>query len=215
MPRPPRVFSPAISAHLIQRGHNRCRIFDAHIDYVVFLELLRRQATRHMVDIHGFVLMTNHFHLLATPTDGTGIPYMMKAITCAYVRYYNRQYQRMGTLWNGRYRSIPIDDERYWLTCLRYIEQNPVRAGMVDAPGEYQWSSYRKNATGLGCSWLAPHPLMVALGSTQVERQRAYAAMCHTPLESEEVGHAAASVKFAVGPDLTQAGVRLESDPNC
>ncbi len=178
MPRSRRVFPQATSAHLIQRGNNRSRIFESDFDYVVLLELLRKHSTRCQVDIHGFVLMTNHYHLLATPTDEKGIPQMMKAVGGGYVRYYNRQYARIGTLWNGRYRSLLVEDERYWLTCLRYIEHNPVRAGMVRSASDYRWSSYRPHALGSGFSWLASHPVYLSLGSTRAEQQRAYQALC-------------------------------------
>jgi putative transposase len=106
------------------------------------------------------------------------LPRMMKELGERYVKYFNREVDRVGTLWNGRYRGLIIDDERYWLTCLRYVEQNPVRAGMVEAPGDYQWSSYRAHAGGKWDDWLTPHPLYQSLGVTASERQRAYQAIC-------------------------------------
>jgi putative transposase len=125
-------FAPiGLSVHVIQRGNNRGTIFALQNDYENFLELLRRASRDYAVFVHAFVLMTTHFHLIATPTSEDGLPKMMKALDGGYVRYYNKRQQRVGTLWNGRYRGLLIDDERYWLTCLRYVEQNPVRAVMV------------------------------------------------------------------------------------
>ena len=102
--------------------------------------------------------MTNHFHLMVTPSSAGSLPKMMKAADGGYVRYYNRRQQRLGTLWNGRYRGLLIEDERYWLTCLRYVEQNPVRARMVAAPEEYVWSSHAAHTFGRWPQWLTPHP---------------------------------------------------------
>ncbi len=185
MPRPHRLFIPNVSAHLIQRGNNRMQIFSSHGDHIIFLELLKKNANRHSVEINAFVLMTNHYHLLATPTDEIGIPLMMKRLNGDYTRYFNRRHERIGTLWNGRYRGLLIHDERYWLTCLRYIEQNPLRAGMTNHPGDYAWSSYKVHAFGHGHQWLKPHPLYLSLGRNEEERQAAYRAL-HGQLVPDE-----------------------------
>ena len=175
MPRPRRTFSPGLSAHVIQRGNNRSAIFAGRPDYEVFLDLLRTAAGRHAVAVHAYALMTNHYHLLVTPDTTNGLPLMMKALNGNYVRYYNRHHQRIGTLWNGRYRGIPIGDERYWLTCLTYIEQNPARAGMTSDLAAYPWSSYRFHASDQAeSSWVAPHPVYLALGRCENERRAAY-----------------------------------------
>ncbi len=186
MPRRPRIFPPGVSAHLIQRGNNRGQIFSRRLDYVIFLEFLRDKALVCEVEIHGFVLMTNHFHLLATPRSESSIPQLMQRLNLAYSTYYNRERQRVGTLWTGRYRALLIGDERYWLTCLRYIELNPLRAGMVESATEYAWSSYKAHAFGRGPDWLVPHPLYLSLGTTNEERQAAYRAICQQPVNPEE-----------------------------
>ncbi len=186
MPRSPRCYIPGVSVHVIQRGNNRAAIFTGRSDYEVFLELLRRSARRFDVWVHAFTLMTNHYHLLVTPPTADALPPMMKSLDGGYVRYYNRRHQRIGTLWNGRYRGLLIEDERYWLTCLRYIEQNPARAGMAADLGTYPWTSYRAHALGQWPNWLASHPLYDSLGSSSAERQSAYRALCGSAVDPDD-----------------------------
>jgi putative transposase len=185
MPRCPRPFVPGLSHHVIQRGNNRSAIFRVPHDYRVYLELLRDASDRCGVDIHGYVLMTNHTHLIATPSAASSLPKMMKRIGEIYVPSFNRQYERTGTLCEGRYRGSLIEDEKYWLTCLRYIELNPVRAGMVPNPELYEWSSYRAHAYGRQDPLLTPHPLFLALGRTSVDRQHAWQATCSAPIDDD------------------------------
>ena len=159
MARRRRVFVPGASVHVIQRGNNRGAVFGRRSDYERFIALLREAAARYEVAVHAFALMTTHVHLLVTPRSRFALPKTMKSCAGRYVQYFNREYSRTGTLWNGRYKPILVDDERHWLTCLRYIERNPVEAGMVRDPGEYPWSSYRTHAFGEPSTWLTPHPL--------------------------------------------------------
>ena len=186
MSRPRRVFRSGVSLHVIQRGNNRSSIFGPHNDYEQFLERLRRTSQKCGVDVHGFVLMTTHYHLIVTPAAEGNLPRMMKALDGGYVRYFNKREQRIGTLWNGRYRGLLIEDERYWLTCLRYVEQNPVRAGMVEAPGDYAWSSYAAHAFGKWPTWLTPHCIYQSLGRTDSERQRVYRLLCGEPVKKDD-----------------------------
>jgi putative transposase len=186
MPRSRRTFIPGISVHVIQRGNNRVPIFGSSNDCEQFLEFLRRSARNFCVTLHAFVLMTTHYHLIVTPTSVAALPKMMKALDGGYVRYFNKRHERIGTLWNGRYRGLPIEDERYWLTCLRYIEQNPVRAGMVQAPHDYQWSSYSAHAFGRWPTWLTPHAVYQSLGRDDGERQRAYRELCGRSVKSDD-----------------------------
>lgn len=178
MARKRRVFLPNVSVHVIQRGNNRGAVFGEHRDYAHFLDLLKLAASFHAVDVHAFTLMTTHVHVLATPQNAAALPGMMKDGCGQYAQYFNRTYSRIGTVWNGRYKPRPVDDERYWLNCLRYIERNPVEAGIVTDPRDYRWSSYRVHAYGEESSWLTPHPLYLALGSTPEMRQAAYRAIC-------------------------------------
>jgi len=176
--RPRRIYVPGLSAHVFQRGHNRCTVFDAPRDYDHFLDLVRHSALRYRTKVHAYALMTNHYHLIATPTGADGLPKTMKAIDCGYTKYYNRKHGRMGTLWNARYRAKLIQDESYWLTCLKYVENNPVSAGIVSAPAQYRWSSFRVHAYGAFNDWLELHQVYLQLGATPAERQQAYRAIC-------------------------------------
>ena len=186
MPRQCRRFVEGLSVHVIHRGHNRASIFYEDSDYEAFLIMLAAVSKRRGVAIHGFVLMTTHVHFLVTPTTSTSLPDTMKALGVRYVHYFNRKYERLGTLWSHRHRAILIEDEKRLLTCLRYIEQNPVEAGMVIKPDDYRWSSYRALGMGEPCEWLVPHPLYMALGHSNPERQAAYRALCHKPLTIAE-----------------------------
>jgi len=186
MPRSRRIFIVGVSVHVIQRGNNRLSIFASSNDCEYFLELLRRFARNHCVTVHGFVLMNTHYHLIVTPTSAGALPRMMKALDGGYVRYFNKRHSRIGTLWNGRYRGLLIQDERYWLTCLRYVEQNPVRAGMVQTPDDYQWSSYSAHALGRWPTWLVPHQTYQSLGRDDGERQRAYRELCGQPVKPDD-----------------------------
>ncbi len=175
MARLPRFVLPGQPQHVIQRGNNRQAIFDAEDDYRFYLEKLGEAAEKHQCDIHAYVLMTNHVHLLVTPQLENSIGKMMQMLGRYYVQYYNYTYQRTGTLWEGRYKATLIDSEQYLLTCMRYIELNPVRAqGMVDHPAEYPWSSYHHHALGESDVLLKPHREYHRLGKTEAGRQSAY-----------------------------------------
>lgn len=174
MARLPRFVLPGQPQHVIQRGNNRQDIFDAEDDYRFYLEKLKEAADKHQCEIHAYVLMTNHVHLLVTPHLETSIGKMMQMLGRYYVQYYNYTYQRTGTLWEGRYKATLIDSEQYLLTCMRYIELNSVRASMVNHPAEYPWSSYHYHALGQADSLVTPHREYQRLGKTEVERQSAY-----------------------------------------
>jgi putative transposase len=180
MPRRPRIYIPGLSLHVMQRGNNRAAIFDDDWDCDHFLRLARRATFESGVAVHGYSLMKNHYHFILTPSDKHGLARAMKAIDGGYVRYYNPKHERIGTLWNGRYKARHIDDERYWLTCLRYIELNPIKAHIVADAALYKWSSYRVHAHGESSDWLEPHALYLQLGATASARQAAYRALCAT-----------------------------------
>jgi len=187
MGHPPRIYTPDVSIHVIRRGNNRGVVFRDDDDRHMFLHVLQDGAEDYRVSVHGFVLMDTHYHLLVTPQTEFSIPDMMKELGERYVRYYNRKHDRIGTAWAGRYRAIPMKDERQWLTCLRYIEQNPWRAKMVDTPELYRWSSCRVHTLGETLSWLVPHHLYLALGPTPAQRQEAYRVICGVSLTDEEL----------------------------
>lgn len=174
MPRLPRLKLPNTPLHIIQRGNNRGVCFGSDEDRRFYLDHLAEISAKVGVAIHAYVLMTNHVHLLATPQDAEGVSQLMKRLGQRYVQYFNRAYQRTGTLWEGRFRSCVVGEEGYFLGCHRYIEMNPVRAGMLAHPGEYQWSSYGTNAQGGASPLIRPHPVYMGLGLTDEERQAAY-----------------------------------------
>jgi putative transposase len=174
MPRRPRIVLPGVPLHLIQRGNNRQACFFAGDDYVAYLGWLEEYANLTDCAIHAYTLMTNHVHLLLTPREASSAGDLMKRLGQRYVQYVNRTYRRSGTLWEGRFRSCLTGEDGYVLGCYRYIELNPVRANMVEHPGEYPWSSYRTNAQGVPSSVLTPHRLYSALGFGEEQRQGAY-----------------------------------------
>ncbi|MGP9802810.1 transposase [Rheinheimera sp. NSM] len=177
MARLPRLYLPGCAQHVIQRGNNREACFYADADYKAYLSFLKDAAAKYQVAIHAFVLMTNHVHLLVTPQDAQGVSRMMQAQGRKYVQYFNYTYGRSGTLWEGRFKSTVVDADNYLLTVYRYIELNPVRAGMVEHAAEYPWSSYQGNTMGKSIQLLTPHPLYTRLGTTVAERQSAYLAL--------------------------------------
>ncbi|MBK8164189.1 MAG: transposase [Gammaproteobacteria bacterium] len=181
MARLPRIVVPGQALHLVQRGNNRQACFFADDDYRHYLDSLRDAARQNGCHIHAYVLMTNHVHLLLTPDRIEAPSLTLQSVGRRYVRYINKVYRRTGTLWEGRYKSTLIDSERYLLTCSRYIELNPVRAGMVERPDAYQWSSFRCNADGLTDILVTPHHLYERLGTTTASRCAAYRALfsCH------------------------------------
>jgi len=174
MARLPRYVIPGQPQHVIVRGNNRTDIFCADADYQFYLEKLQLACNKHDCKIHAYVLMTNHVHLLITPQEEDGISKVLQMLGRYYVQYYNYTYKRTGTLWEGRYKATLIDSEAYLLTCMRYIELNPVRADMVSHPSEYPWSSYRYNALGQPNELVTPHIEYLHLDKTEQTRQAAY-----------------------------------------
>ncbi|MCH9698061.1 MAG: transposase [Gammaproteobacteria bacterium] len=188
MARLPRFSIPGLPQHVIQRGNNRDVIFVADDDYLFYLEKLNNACQKFQCQIHAYVLMTNHVHLLMTPHSENSISRVMQSLGRYYVQYFNFQYDRTGTLWEGRYKATLLDSEQYLLICSRYIELNPVRANMVSHASEYPWSSYRCNAMGKDNVLITPHPIYKRLGSNDAERQYSYKAlfnskMSHTDIE--------------------------------
>jgi len=163
--------------HAIQRGNNRSACFHATEDYAYYLEHLHRFADRFACAIHAYVLMTNHVHLLLTPEAADGASLLMKYLGQYYASHVNRKYCRTGTLWDGRYKSCLAQSQTYVLACYRYIELNPVRAGMVGHPGEYRWSSYAANSGQVPRDKLRPHQEYMALGASDRSRRTAYRAL--------------------------------------
>jgi putative transposase len=179
MARLSRFVIPGQPQHVIVRGNNREAIFYAEADYQFYLDKLKQACDKHGCDLHAYVLMTNHVHLLITPHKEDGLAKALQMIGRYYVQYFNFTYQRTGTLFEGRYKATVIDSEHYLLSCYRYIELNPVRAAMVAHPREYPWSSYSINALGVADArvLLVPHNEYLLLGGNAIKRQAAYRAL--------------------------------------
>jgi len=187
MPRRQRKWIREVPLHIIQRGNNRTACFFADGDYRFYLHWLRLNAENYGCAIHAYVLMTNHVHLLLTPQKKGAASRLMQSLGRRYVQYVNRVYRRSGTLWEGRFRASLVDAERYLLSCYRYIELNPVRAGMAEHPAEYAWSSYRHHAHGITDALITDHPFFDALGSTPDACAEAYRSLFKIAMDDQEL----------------------------
>ena len=186
MARLPRLTLPGYPHHIILRGNNRQSIFEDASDQQRMLDLLQTHSQAQSVDVHAYVLMGNHLHLLATPQTDKALPLMMQAVGRAYVLSFNKRHGRTGTLWEGRYRSTLIQTERYFLACMAYIDLNPVRAGMVAQAADYAWSSHAHYIGTRQDPWLTPHALYWALGNTPFAREAAYAALVQAGIQAQQ-----------------------------
>jgi putative transposase len=198
----PRYPAPGVPQHVTQRGTNRSILFVADSDYRFFRDCLRTACVKHGCYVHAYALMTNHVHLLVTPTTALGIARMMQSVCRRYVRRFNEKYERTGTLCQGRYKATLVATEQYFFACHRYIELNPVRAGLVADPRHYAWSSHRANALGANDPLVTPHERYVALGGDVRGRRAAYRALFRAELPDSLI----ADIRHA-----TQAGWPLGS----
>jgi putative transposase len=212
MARLARYFLPDQPLHLIQRGNNRSAIFFAPHDYALFRLWLGEAAAAHACAIHAYVLMTNHFHLVATPSRADSLPRMMQSLGRRYVQHVNRTQRRTGTLWEGRCRATPVDAEAYFFACCHYVEDNPVRARMVAAPADYVWSSYRRNTLEAADPLVVEHKPYTALGADAAARREAYRALFR-PLDEAAltVIRAATNKGWALGGDNFRARVTAQT----
>ena len=187
MPRLPHLNLPNVPQHIVQRGNNRQPIFFHEDDYCTYLEYLREALVKNNCQLYAFVQMTNHVHLLALGETPGGISGLMQSVGRRYVRYINRTYRRSGTLFEGRFKSSLVDSERYLLTCMRYIELNPVRAGMVVDPGDYRWSSYRHHVGDSLMEWLDNPQEYRHLATSPEACASAYCALFKQPLAAYDI----------------------------
>lgn len=203
MARQPRLCLPGIPQHIIQRGNNRQVCFASESDFAAYASWLHEYSEKYQVKIHAWVFMTNHVHMLLTPTTQDGVSKMMQMIGRHYVRYFNYTYKRTGTLWEGRFKSCVVDAEQYLLVCQRYIELNPVRAGMVDSPSDYVWSSYQSNGLGKKVSFWSPHQIYKRLGAEESNRLKAYRELftAHVGVDELEMIRKATNKGLAIGND--------------
>jgi putative transposase len=186
MARLPRLTLAGYPHHIILRGNNRQAIFMDNADFQRMLALLQNHAKEQGVQVHSYVLMSNHLHLLLTPLQNDSLPKMMQAVGRSYVLYFNKRHGRSGTLWEGRYRSSLIQTERYFLACMAYIDLNPVRAGMVTQAADYPWSSHGHYIGRQNEAWLTPHPMYWEMGNTPFAREAAYAAMVQFGIDQKQ-----------------------------
>ena len=213
MARQPRLIIPLQPHHVIQRGAGRGAVFLDAEDHQMFLRYLKDAAQQFKVALHAYVLMNNHVHLLASPSDLTGLARMMQWIGRYYVPYFNRKYDRSGTLWQGRYKAAVIDAERYFLVCSRYIELNPVRAGIVGTAAEYPWSSYRHHVGATRDPLITEHSLYWSLGNTPFAREAAYQSLIDQTLSVRDVTDLTdATLKgWAIGSDMFKTALQKDT----
>ena len=185
MPRPNRICIPGLPHHVVQRGNNKGATFYSQRDYAFYLDCLTEASNKIGVNVHAYVLMTNHVHLLATPNSPEGLSLMMQAIGRRFVSYFNKKHGRTGTLWEGRFKCSVVDSDFYCLACYRYIELNPLRAGLVRNPVDYQWSSYRYNALGHTNTLITPHESYLALDTTAPTRRSRYRALVASSVDHD------------------------------
>lgn len=204
MPRRARVTLAGVPHHIIQRGNNRSACFYMDEDYENYLRWLEEYSYEYACQVHAYVLMTNHTHLLVTPKEPDGLANLMKRLGQRYVQSINRQYNRSGTLWEGRFKSCIVNEEKYLLGCYRYIELNPVRARMVEHPGSYPWTSYRANAQCEVSSLLTPHNVYTRLGSSKAARARCYRELFKISMPSKLIDEIRRSTNgnYALGSDV-------------
>jgi putative transposase len=173
--------------HVVQRGNNRRAIFMDNDDRVRYLDFLLEAGVRESCAIHCYVLMGNHVHLLMTPGSEDSLPKTMQSIGIRYVHYFNKRYERTGGLWDGRYRTKLVETDEYLIACYRYIEMNPVRAGMVDKPEDYPWSSHRHHAFNEIDPIVTTHSFYMDLAETGLGRRQRYRALFTEQLTDEQL----------------------------
>lgn len=171
--------------HLWIRGNNRQPCFFTDKDRHVYLKALGEESRLRDCDVHGYVLMTNHIHLLATARAPGAISRFMQTLNRRYCHYVNAEHGRTGTLWEGRFNSSLVVTEHYFFVLMPYIELNPVRAGMVARPEDYRWSSHGENASGAPSRIVTPHPLYLELGRCEGSRRDAYLRLFERPVEED------------------------------
>ena len=213
MARLPRLTVTGYPHHVILRGNNRQAIFKTPSDYQRLLNLLEEHSRTQGVDIHAYVLMSNHVHLLLTPQQDQALPKMMQAVGRSYVQTFNKIHGRTGTLWEGRYRSTLIQTERYLLACMVYIDLNPVRAHMVEQPQDYPWSSYPHYTGRKTDRLITPHAMYWALGNTPFAREAAYAELVHAGISADQQSALtdATLSGWALGDDAFVAGLGAQT----
>jgi putative transposase len=186
MPRKARVIVPNCPHHIVQRGHNRNAVFLCDEDFQYYLDVLVEAKYEYGVKVYAYCLMTNHIHLIVEPGDSVAsVSCLMKRLAARQTRYVNKLERRTGSLWEGRYKTSPIEADAYLLACCRYVEMNPVKAGMVGMPEQYRWSSYIDRISGRS-AWLDKPATFLTLANTELERVEAYRQFMSLPVAVSE-----------------------------
>src|SRR5271166_2272215 len=188
MGRQPRPIADGLLYHALNRGNNRGPVFFAEDDYRTFLKALAQTQGRYPFRLYGYCLMTNHFHLLLQPADGVSISGVLQSLTVAHTWHYHRGHGSVGHVWQGRFKSPVVQDDDHALTVLRYLEANPLRAGLVADLADYPWSSYQAHALGRPDALLSTLPCWEGLAGTEAARQRWWREWVQTPLTAKELG---------------------------
>jgi len=208
MARKPRICPAGYAQHIVQRGHNRRACFAGEADYAAYAHWLAEGAKKYDIAIHAWVFMTNHTHLLVTPSGDNTVSLMMQYLGRHYVRRFNYIHNRSGTLWEGRYKSSLVDSDRYVLACYRYIENNPVNANMVASPDEYRWSSYHANARGIDSAMLTAHPCYLRLADSKPARLQAYSLL----FDNSDAGSLDTEIHWGVSKNLAAGSEKFKAE---
>ncbi len=209
MSRLPRYVLPGYPQHVIQRGNNRMPIFLGKQDYELFWQFMVKACQRYLCRVHAYVFMTNHVHFIMTPVNENSISKVMQSVGTRYAQYFNARQSRTGAMWEGRYKATLIETDNYLWTCCRYIELNPVRAGVVRRPEDYQWSSYHANAEGKVDPLVTSHELLDSLGKGQTGCQAAYRALFNDEIDDATLDHIRTMTQkgWALGSERFQADI--------
>jgi putative transposase len=187
MARTPRLFVPGYPSHVVHRGNNRQKIFHSETDYRFLWRCMKEAADEFQVAVNAYVFMANHLHLLLTPGDPSAISNAMHSASRRYAGYFNHRYERTGTLWEGRFHASLVTTDHYLFSCHRYIDLNPVRAGLVVDPSAYPWSSHRFYTMDEANPLITPHPAITALGRERNSVRAAYRSLFLSPLEGADL----------------------------
>lgn len=183
--RLPRLTFPGMTQNVVLRANNREQAFKTDHDYRVCIDYLHQSCEKYKCAVHAYVFMPDHMHLLVTSAQKCGVGKMLQLFSRQYVQYFNRHYNRSGSLWSGRYKSALVDRVQYGIDCCRYIETNPMRSMLVGHPGEYQWSSYNFHAEEGQDSLVSPLNEYLSLGINKLSCSNHYKKLCDIPLDKK------------------------------
>lgn len=144
MPRSARILLENTCYHIIARGNQKQEVFFETIDYERYLQLLKKYKLKYHFKLYGYCLMNNHIHMIIDPSQSHELSKVMQGLNLSYSIWFNAKYDKIGHLWQDRFKSVVIQKDEYLLTCINYIEANPVRGNIVKNPFDYSWSSYRE-----------------------------------------------------------------------